>query len=121
MAKEWAYANGVDQAGFSKLMSLYAAAQIHETQQFNKARAAEVAKLGAMGPARVDACTTFLRGTIGDDLAKAIVTNLFTEKQVRAVEALMQRFTNQGGGSYSSAPASPPASRGRSRRKFMTR
>ena len=103
MAKEFAHAHGIDQAGFSKMMGLYAATQVHEAQMIAKARAAEVAKLGATGPARIDAAVQFLRGTLGDELAKALTVNLFTANQIRAIEGLQQRYTNQGGGNWSGA------------------
>jgi hypothetical protein len=102
-AKEWAFANGVNQEGFSKMMSLFAASQIHEQQLINRARSAEVGKLGANAAIRVDAVTTFLRGHLGDAHAKAIQSGLHTAAQIQAFEALMTRFTNQGGGSYSGA------------------
>jgi hypothetical protein len=107
MAKEFAHAHGIDQAGFSKMMSLYAATQLHEGQLIAKARAAEVDKLGARAPIRVDAVTQFLRGNLGDAHAKAITSGLHTAKQIEAFETLMQRFTNQGGGSYSGAHREP--------------
>jgi hypothetical protein len=107
MAKEFAHAHGIDQAGFSKMMSLYAATQLHEGQLIAKARAAEVDKLGARAPIRVDAVNTLLRGHLGDDKARAITSGLHTAKQIEAFETLMQRFTNQGGGSYSGAHREP--------------
>jgi hypothetical protein len=112
MAREFAHANNIDQAGFSKMISLYAAAQTHEMTLINKARAAEVAKLGATGPARIDAAVQFLRGNLGDELAKHLTVNLFTSGQIRAIEALQQRFTNQGGASYSGAHREPPQKAG---------
>jgi hypothetical protein len=112
MAREFAHAHNIDQAGFSKMISLYAAAQTHEMTLINKARTAEVAKLGATGPARIDAAVQFLRGNLGDELAKHLTVNLFTSGQIRAIEALQQRFTNQGGGSYSGAHREPPQKAG---------
>jgi hypothetical protein len=107
LAKEFAFSHGLDQDGFAKMMSLYAATQVHETALINKARAAEVGKLGANAPVRVDAVTQFLRGNLGDAHAKAITSGLHTAKQIEAFETLMQRFTNQGGGSYSGAHREP--------------
>ncbi len=101
-AKEFAFANGIDQAGFSKMMSMYVAAQTHKMQMVQKAVASEISKLGTTGPARVDAVTTFLRGTIGDDkLTQSITSHLFTAQQVTAFERLIQKVTSQGHASFS--------------------
>jgi hypothetical protein len=78
-AKEFAFANGIDQAGFSKTLGLFVAHQVHETQVVNQAKATELAKLGATAAARVDAITQFVRGVTGDDkLAASVTTMLFT-------------------------------------------
>jgi hypothetical protein len=107
MAKEWAHAHGIDQAGFSKMMSLYAATQLHEGQMIARARAAEVGKLGDTAPARIDAVTQFLRGNLGDVHAKALTAGLHTAAAIQALEVLVTKFTNQGGGSYSGAHREP--------------
>jgi hypothetical protein len=112
MAKEWAHAHGIDQAGFSKMMSLYAATQVHEGQLIAKARAAEVGKLGANAPVRIDAVTQFLRGNLGDAHAKALTAGLHTAAAIQALEVLVTKFTNQGGGSYSGAHREPPQKAG---------
>jgi hypothetical protein len=51
-AKEWAFANGIGQEGFSKMMSLFAASQVHEQQLISRVAAAEVEKLGAAANGR---------------------------------------------------------------------
>jgi hypothetical protein len=112
MAKEWAHAHGIDQAGFSKMMSLYAATQLHEGQMIARARAAEVGKLGANAPVRIDAVTQFLRGNLGDAHAKALTAGLHTAAAIQALEVLVTKYTNQGGGSYSGAHREPPQKAG---------
>jgi hypothetical protein len=46
-AKEFAFAHGLDQPAFSKLLGLYVSNQIAEGQRFEAAKAAEVGKLGS--------------------------------------------------------------------------
>jgi hypothetical protein len=100
-AKEFAFANGIDQAGFSKMMGLFVAHQTHEAQVVNQAKAAELAKLGATATARVDSITQFVRGMTGDDkLAASVTSMLFTADQVRAWEKIIGRITNQGVASF---------------------
>jgi hypothetical protein len=55
------------------MMSLYAATQVHEAQLVAKARAAEVAKLGATGPSRIDAAPS---GTASSVLVRACSAGL---------------------------------------------
>jgi hypothetical protein len=91
-------ANGLDQAGFSKMMALYAAVQVQETQTINSAK---LAKLGSTATARVDAITQFVRGMTGDDaLAGSVTKMLFTADQVRAWEKIIARVTNGGAASF---------------------
>jgi hypothetical protein len=97
-AKEWAFANGLGQEGFSKMMGMFAAHQIAEQQAVARAAAAEVGKLGAASNARVDAVKTFLHGHLGAELATALTRNMHTERQVVGFEKLMSRFANQGVG-----------------------
>jgi hypothetical protein len=100
-AKEFAFANNIEQNGFQKMMNLYVAAQVQEAQTISKAQAAEVAKLGPMAAHRVDAVTTFVRGMVGDDkLAQAITRQLFTADQITGFERLIRRVTNGGAASF---------------------
>jgi hypothetical protein len=95
-AREFAAANNISQDGFSRMMGLYAASQIYEAQMINRAAAAEVEKLGAMGSLRVDAVKTFLHGHLGSELANALTKNLYTERQIVGLEKLMSKFSSQG-------------------------
>jgi hypothetical protein len=106
-AKQVAHELGVDQAGFSRLLGLFAASQINEQRMIAAAKSKELGKLGENATIRVDAVRTFLRGHLGDELAGALRQGMHTERQVVAYEKLMQRFTNQGGGSYSGAHREP--------------
>jgi hypothetical protein len=102
-AKLVAHDLGIDQNGFSRLLGLFAASQINEQRMIATASAKELDKLGSNANNRVDAVRTFLRAHLGDELAGALRRGMHTERQVVAYERLMQKFTNQGGSSYSGA------------------
>jgi hypothetical protein len=113
-AKEFALANGIDQAGFSKMMGLYASAQMQEAVAFAKAQAAEVAKLGPNITARVDAVNQFVRGMVGDDKpARAISRSLYSADQVVAFERIIRKVTSQDSASFSQAHREPYSQPGR--------
>lgn len=95
-AKAWALKNQVSQEGYSEVLALYAAAQIQAGQDFETAKTAEFGKLGAAAQGRVDAVVTFANAMVGEEHGKVIKDSLFTADQVKAWEALMQKFQSQG-------------------------
>jgi hypothetical protein len=104
-AQAFAKRHGFTQNQFSELVGLYAASTASETAHFNNARAAEVAKLGDAVNARVDAVRTWLRAMGGSDFdgLNRVLEMAPTAATVAGLEKLMQRFSSQGGGSYSGA------------------
>jgi hypothetical protein len=110
-ARAFALKHGLNQDGFSELVGIYGGMRVQEAAAFNRANQAEIEKLGATGTQRVTAIQNFLRGAIGDDLAKPFMQTLCTEAQVRGWEKLMQRVTGQGATGYSHAGRDPPKSR----------
>jgi hypothetical protein len=99
-AKAFAHKAGLDQGQFNTMMGLFAASEINEITTLTAARDAEIAKLGAMGSQRITAIQNFLRGNLGDDLAKTMAAVIVTEKHVRGWEKLMQKMSG-GGSSFS--------------------
>jgi hypothetical protein len=95
-AKEWAFANGLDQPAFSKLLGIYAGHQITEERRFSEAKAAEVGKLGTNAAGRVDAVNTWLESQVGSQLAHELRRTMVTAGQVKAYEQLMRNFVSQG-------------------------
>ncbi len=69
------------------------------------ARAAEVAKLGSAGPARID---NLMRVMDGNGLG-VVKSSLVTAKQVEALEAFFARLETQGVGSFSQRHRVSPA------------
>lgn len=113
-AKELAHSLGMDQAGFSKMMGLYAASQVHEAQMIAKAQAAEREKLGPNITLRVDAVTNFIRGTVGDDkIAKGMTQRILTADDLVGWEKIIRRTTSQGAASFSQAHREPGGQTGR--------
>jgi hypothetical protein len=69
-AKQIAFDAGLSQDQFGKLMAVYASAQINEQQQFARAQAAEVAKLGELANVRMDSLKTWLSSQLGTEGAR---------------------------------------------------
>jgi hypothetical protein len=95
-AKATALELGIPQEGFSKLLSLYAGAQVASATQIQAAKNAEIAKLGAAGPARVTAVTTYLESTLGKTDGAQLASRMFTADDVRIMEKLVARVASQG-------------------------
>jgi hypothetical protein len=102
-AKQVAHELGIDQSGFSRLLGLFAASQINEARMIAAAGAKELGKLGENATNRIDAVRSFLRGHLGDKLAGALSLSMLRADQVEGYEKLMQKFSSQGGGSWSGA------------------
>jgi hypothetical protein len=100
-AREFAHKNGFSQEQFSSMVAIHAAAEVANTQNLKTARDAEVAKLGATGTARVTAIETFLKGHLGDELAKPFRTTLVMANQVKGWEIIMSKLANGGAGTFS--------------------
>lgn len=99
-ARKAAHELKMDQAGFSRMLGIYAANKIGEIQTINVARDAELAKLGTAGSQRIDAVKNWLNARLGADKGNAMQQMLVTAKHVEAIEDLIKLFSSQGGGSF---------------------
>lgn len=90
--RKFANETGMSQEEFSKSLGFYAAAQVSNQQIIDHAYAAEVAKLGANGPARVTQAHTWLDSK-GYGAIKAVMV---TAEITQAVEKMMRDTTSQG-------------------------
>lgn len=99
--REWAHKSGLGQEGFEQALSLYAGIQLQGMQQMKAARDAEIGKLGASGPARVDAVVTWLNGVLGEQGANAVKPMMVTAGIVEAFESIIKKFVSGGGASFS--------------------
>lgn len=92
------------QDAFSKLLGLYAGAQVSSEQTIAMARNAELAKLGAAATTRVTAINQFLDAKgFG-----ALKSGIMTAQHVEAVEGIMKLVQSQGGASFSTTGRQPP-------------
>lgn len=96
LAREFAHAQGFDQGQFSGMLSIYAAEKLKDANFIREAAAAERSKLGATGTQRVTAIQTFLKGHLGDEIAKPFMNTLATAGQVKGWEIIMGKLANGG-------------------------
>lgn len=88
--------HGLSQDAVTDLMGVYAETIVGSQATLNAAKAAEVAKLGANGPARVTALETFFNGVVGEAEGKQIAAMLVTAGIVQSMEKLVTKFSSQG-------------------------
>lgn len=99
-ARKFAVAHGLSQEGFSEILAIQAMHQIGEIQQIETARKGEIDKLGANGPARVDAVATWLTARLGSEAGGALLQRLVLASDLEAMEALVKQFSSQGATSF---------------------
>jgi hypothetical protein len=112
-AQAVAHQAGLSQEQFSKLLAIYAGGQVSTQQQIQTARNAEVQKLGANGPARIDALTTFFRSYLGETVGNRRMARLFTAQDVQDAEMEVSKITAQGGAPFRGNGREPPQQAGR--------
>jgi hypothetical protein len=112
-ARTWAHSQGFTQEQFSRLLSFHVAGEAAKEATFRASMKVELDKLGANATVRVTALQTWLRGMVGDDLAKSMAGGMFSEKQVRGLELLANKFSSQGAASFRQDGREPDAPRGR--------
>jgi hypothetical protein len=99
-----AHKYGLTQEAVNELIGVYAGNEVGTEARIAAGRAAEVAKLGTAGPARVDNVVRFLDASgLG-----ALKSSLITAAQVEAWEAHITKLTSQGGASFSQSHRVPP-------------
>lgn len=91
-ARTWAHKHGLTQSAFTEAMGLIAGIRVGEQQEFQTARAAELAKLGANATPRVDAANRWLDAMGAAELKPL----MWTAAGYEAVESLMKAFQSQG-------------------------
>jgi hypothetical protein len=87
----FAHARGWDQEAFSTAIGIFASREARQAAAFNEAQRAEVQKLGANGTSRVTAVETWLRSTLGDELANSMRPMIVTSRIVEGFEKLASK------------------------------
>jgi hypothetical protein len=100
-AKQFAHKIGLSQSEFSELLALHGSQQVGTAMMLQRARDAEVAKLGSNGTLRVGAVQDFIRSVAGDELFKQTQSLLATAAMVQVWERVMQRAGVTSGSSFS--------------------
>ena len=113
VARNWAHQNGLSQEQFSSLLGQYASMEASKEATFRNSMKGELDKLGANATMRMTALGTWLNGVVGAELAKSMVAGCFSEKQVRGLELLANKFATQGAASFSQAHREPAGQSGR--------
>jgi hypothetical protein len=108
-ARTMAHEMGITQEHFSKLLGLYAGAQVASEAQITTARNAEIAKLGTTGPALVTANSQWL-DAMG---VPGLKGRMLTAQDVNDFAKLIGRFTSQGAASFRGSGREPPAVQGK--------
>jgi hypothetical protein len=108
-AQRWAHKNGLSQAAFNELVAIQAHGVIAERQNYDRLSAANLEALGARGPQRIDALTTWIRATVGDVDAKPIIATMATAAHVRFFEKMQQKITNPSGSNFNQAHRVEPS------------
>jgi hypothetical protein len=102
--KDAALRHGASQQFVEELIGIYAGREVGTQASIDAARAAEVAKLGTSGPARIDNVTRWMDAS-GLGVLKS---SLVTAAQVEAVEKWMSAAETQGVGRFSQSHRAAP-------------
>ncbi len=105
--RELVVAEGISQATATKLTGLFAEIMVGDQASIQAFETAEIAKLGANGPARATAVKTGMTGMIGEALAGHLQVMTRTAGGVQALEAILAKFSSQGAASFSQAHREP--------------
>jgi hypothetical protein len=100
-ARNLAHAKGWSQQDFSEALGIFASHLAGQEFQLAERARAEIAKVGANAPQRVDAAGKWLDGFIGTADAAPIKATMVTASHLKFIEAVMQKLESQGVGSFS--------------------
>lgn len=101
--------HGLSQDAVTDLVGVYAETLVGSEATIAAAHAAEIAKLGANGPARVTALGTFFDGIGAGELKGMLVT----AGMVQAAEKLVSKFSSQGVHPFTQQHREPPSPQGK--------
>jgi hypothetical protein len=100
-ARAWAHKKGLSQSEFSELLSIQAHSVAATELKIATYARAEVDKLGANGPQRIDGLSRWIIGEMGNEKARPIIASMATAAHVEFYEKLLSKQTSQGAASFS--------------------
>src|SRR5262249_38671497 len=95
-AKEFAHKHGLTQAAFEQAVDLVAARDTITRTQVERARNAELGKLGAGAKVRLDAIEGFYKDLVGPEGAALLSARLWTAGDIVMHERIIAKFKGQG-------------------------
>lgn len=111
--KTLAHEYGIPQEAVSKMLGLYAGAQVGQASTIETARLAEIAKIGPTATARIDAIERFWDAKIGAGDGKAVTGRLFTAADVQREERRIAKLMGGGDSTFTGGNREPPPGAGR--------
>ena len=108
------------QQAFSQALSLFAGGQVASVQEAVTRKNGEIAKLGAAGPARIDALRTFFRGYLGNEAGDRRMERMWSAQDVVDAEHEVSKITS-GGVAIRGNGREPPQPAGRLSREQIER
>jgi hypothetical protein len=103
-----AHAKGWSQQDFSDALAIYASHHASQEAALAERSRAEVAKVGANAPQRVDAVGRFITAEMGETDAKQIRALIVTDSMLRYHERMIQKISSQSTASFSQSHRAPP-------------
>lgn len=99
--------HGLSPDAVTDLVGVYAETLVGSQAVTDAAHAAEIAKLGANGPARKTALDTWINSMVGEELGKHMSQFVLTAQCVQGFERMAARFQTQGVAPFSQSHREP--------------
>jgi hypothetical protein len=99
---------GLTQSDFEQLYGIWVNKTVQSEVAFRNSMKTELDALGAHATMRVTALETWLRGTVGDELAKHMRAGMFSAKIVQGLETIQKKMVSQGAASFRQDGREPP-------------
>jgi hypothetical protein len=107
-ARNLAHSKGWSQQDFSDALGIFASHLAGQEFQLAERSRAELAKVGANAPQRVDAAGRWLDGFLGTADAAPVKATMVTNSHLVFIEKIMKQFETQGVGSFSQSHRAAP-------------
>lgn len=93
--RQFIFDKKIDPAVGNEMLGMYAREKVGEVNAINARVKEEIGKLGDNGPARITALRQFWTGIVGEKMAAAVMSSVFTADVLGAHEKVMLALSNQ--------------------------